>query len=170
MFECLVDPRCSYEDLLDITKGPDKYDHPNVIFWDHSRALFLDDRGLVPDNRLSLLSRWVTFGHYIHLLERNTRVFENGRKDPDEFDNLFHVPYIDDNASPDIIRKPRYIWRSAKKHPKVLVDTFTQRRCYFHPSLNQIRVLGPDFDFNSLNYLKDLEKDNDPMAAMCPMM
>ena len=170
MFECLVDPRCSYEDLLDITKGPDKYDHPNVIFWDHSRALFLDDRGLVPDNRLSLLSRWVTFGHYIHLLERNTRVFENGRKDPDEFDNLFHVPYIDDNASPDIIRKPRYIWRSAKKHPKVLVDTFTQRRCYFHPSLNQIRVLGPDFDFNPLNYLEDLEKDNDPMAAMCPMM
>ena len=69
MFECLIDPRCSFENLLNINKGPDKYDTPNPIFWYHSRAKFIDHRGVVPNNKLSLLSRGVTFGHYINLVD-----------------------------------------------------------------------------------------------------
>ena len=172
MFECLVDPRCSFEDLLNINKGPDKYDAPKVIFWDYSRATFIDHRGFVPNNTVSLLSRGVTFGHYVHLVERNTQVVKTGRNDPNEFDNLIHVPYINDNISPEIIRKPRYVWKKSTSsgHPKILIDTQNKRPCYFSPSLNRVRALGPDLDYNPMNYLEDLEEYDNPMRAIFPWL
>ena len=59
---------------------------------------------------------------------------------------------VSDDVDPSMIRKPRYRWTSnMPQHPKVLEDTCTGASCYFSPSLNIIRALGPDFDFNPLN-------------------
>ena len=40
-------------------------------------------------------------------------------------------------------------------HPQVLVDSHTGAMCYFSPSLNMIRNLGPDFDSNPVNFPKE---------------
>ena len=37
-------------------------------------------------------------------------------------------------------------------HPKILIDKETGAMCYFSPSINVVRDLGPDFDFNPMNY------------------
>ena len=132
-----------------------KTDCPNVLFWDHTRAIFMDDRGLVPDNSVSLLSRGVTFGHSIVLVDSESVTIRH--KDPKALhsfmiDDLVTVPLVEDHIDPEEIREPRYRWTSNSTHPKILMDTETGATCYFSPSLNVVRSLGPDFDGNPLNY------------------
>ena len=65
--ECIVDPRWSFASLLWMHQADDMTDVPNVLFWDHSRALFIDHRGIVPDPSVSMISRGISFGHSIYL-------------------------------------------------------------------------------------------------------
>ena len=65
--ECIVDPRWSFASLLWMHQANNMTDVPNVLFWDHSRALFIDHRGIVPDPSVSMISRGISFGHSIYL-------------------------------------------------------------------------------------------------------
>ena len=153
IFECLVDPRCSYTYLLKLYKDPKTYKNRTLILCDDSNARFMDHRGVVPDNSVSLLSRGVTFGHDIYLTELSNQLVNTGRnRFVDQKDKSTYVPYIDNDVNPDTIREPRYVWFASKTHPKVLLDRETERRCHFSPSLNGVRKLGPDFDWNEENY------------------
>lgn len=153
-FECLVDPRWSYKRLLEMHNARDSTECPNVLFWDHTRASFIDHRGVVPDPSVSMLSRGVTFGHFIELVELNSETAE--LKDENQIrsfttDDLVTVPLVEDHIDPEEIREPRYGWTSNTTHPKVLVDYETGAECHFSPSINVVRSLGPDFDGNPLN-------------------
>ena len=67
--------------------------------------------------------------------------------------NSVFVPLVKTDVKPDDIRKPRYYWsRSMPDYPKVLTDSETGAMCYFSPSKNVCRDLGPDFDMNPMNY------------------
>ena len=60
---------------------------------------------------------------------------------------------LEDDMKPDKIREPRYMWdHSLPEYPKVLRDKISGVLCHFKPDKNRDRALGPDFDFNPLNY------------------
>jgi hypothetical protein len=120
--------------------------------------MFVDHRGRVPNNYISMLSRGVTFGHMVQLQ------YSNRKSDlDDKYFSMFHyqvdsdrfVPLIKEHMSPESIRKPRYHWTSVEPdHPKVLIDSDTGDGCFFCPGANIVRDLGPDFDFNPINIPK----------------
>ena len=153
IFECVVDPRWSYQKLLSMHGATQKEDCPNVLFWEHSNSVFADHRGIVQDNAVSLLSRGVSFGHAIYLLHKEYYNFGNFSSGQQICSDL--ITHIKDSINPSEIRKPRYHWTMCNPHhPKVLVDNQTGAKCYFSPSLNMIRNLGPDFDSNPMNFPK----------------
>ena len=169
MIECLVDPRWSFKHLLGMHKATERSEVPDSIFLDHSKAVFVDHRGLVPDPSVSMISRGISFGHSIILTIREfVRNIENtGNKNlenPLNPDKFVPVPSFNDDAKYDEIRTSRYHWghhNIEHRHgfPKVLTDHKTGAMCYFSPSLNTVRNLGPDFDFNPMNYT-NLPKPN----------
>ena len=155
LFECLIDPRWSYQKLLDMHQAKHKEECPNELLWEQSKAKLVDHRGLVQDYSVSFLSRGVTFGHVVYLLSAQSDNFEGKFTCRwNEYDDF--VQTIDDTTLPSEIREPRYFWTMMNPwHPKVLVDSHTGAMCYFSPSLNMIRNLGPDFDSNPVNFPKE---------------
>ena len=156
--ECLVDPRWSFKRLLGMHQATDMTEVPDAVFWYHSRACFIDHRGLVPDPSVTMISRGISFGHFIHLSDIK---FVSTMEEPDEKkrqnvlnpNKFIPVSKVDDDETYDEIRTPRYQWgHEMPSHPKILIDKETGAMCYFSPSINVVRDLGPDFDFNPMNY------------------
>ena len=160
MIECSVDPRWPFLCLLEIHQASTITETPSKVFWDHSCAVFIDHRGLVSDPSVSMISRGISFGHHIYL-ENNDCVHITKESSPNSISpnkfvkrlDFVLVPFVKDDMKPDKIREPRYEWgHSLPDYPKFLRDKETGVMCHFKPDKNRDRALGPDFDFNPLNY------------------
>ena len=80
--------------------------------------------------------------------------------------NFVFVPLVKDEIKPEDLREPRYKWSCQYKIKitgdieKVLHDRKTGAVSHYSPSINEVRDLGPDFDYNPMNFPSEFAKYN----------
>jgi hypothetical protein len=172
---CQVDPRWHYRRLLQMQGhhlGNDPWGSC-VLFEDHRRAALVDGMGLVPNFDVPMLSRGVTLGSWILMTHAEcvkgpTKSFAK----PQEIPNVLEACWQDLDSRP---RQPRLCWVTPPEpHNQSFLDCANGCQCFFSASLNQVRELGPDFDFRPENekFASQTWRGDDPDCAtrLCDML